>query len=128
MKNLFGKVIAVPIILILISAYLLGMNFYNKFDRVDDIKEAVPQTAQMEDTKTAEQEDEELKSIQDKINLNVATESELRSIDGIGEKLAKRIIDKRENIGVYSSVEQLLEIEGIGGNIFDKIKDYVTVK
>ena len=128
MKNLFGKVIAVPIILILISAYLLGMNFYNKFDRVDDIKEAVPQTAQMEDTKTAEQEDEELKSIQDKINLNVATESELRSIDGIGEKLAKRIIDKRENIGGYTSVEQLLEIEGIGGNIFDKIKDYVTVK
>ena len=128
MKNLFGKVIAVPIILILISVYLLGMNFYNKFDRVDDIKEAVPQTAQMEDTKTAEQEDEELKSIQDKINLNVATESELRSIDGIGEKLAKRIIDKRENIGGYTSVEQLLEIEGIGGNIFDKIKDYFTVK
>ena len=128
MKNLFGKVIAVPIILILISVYLLGMNFYNKFDRVDDIKEAVPQTAQTENSKTAEQEDEELKSIQDKINLNVATESELRSIDGIGEKLAKRIIDKRENIGGYTSVEQLLEIEGIGGNIFDKIKDYVTVK
>ncbi len=128
MKNLFGKVIAVPIILILISAYLLGMNFYNRFDRVDDIKEAVPQTAQAENSKTAEQEDEELKSIQDKINLNVATESELRSIDGIGEKLAKRIIDKRENIGGYTSVEQLLEIEGIGENIFDKIKDYVTVK
>ena len=128
MKNLFGKVIAVPIILILISVYLLGMNFYNKFDRVDDIKEAVPQTAQTENSKTAEQEDEELKSIQDKINLNVATESELRSIDGIGEKLAKRIIDKRENIGGYTSVEQLLEIEGIGENIFDKIKYYVTVE
>ena len=128
MKNLFGKVIAVPIILILISAYLLGMNFYNKLDRVDDIKEAVPQTAQAENTKTAEQEDEELKSIQDKINLNVATESELRSIDGIGEKLAKRIIDKRDSIGRFTAVEQLLEIEGIGENIFAKIKDYVTVE
>ena len=128
MKNLFGKVIAVPIILILISAYLLGMNFYNKLDRVDDIKEAVPQTTQAENTKTAEQEDEELKSIQDKINLNVATESELRSIDGIGEKLAKRIIDKRDSIGRFTAVEQLLEIEGIGENIFAKIKDYVTVE
>lgn len=128
MKNLFGKVIAVPIILILISAYLLGMNFYNKLDRVDDIKEAVPQTAQAENIKTAEQEDEELKSIQDKINLNVATESELRSIDGIGEKLAKRIIDKRDSIGRFTAVEQLLEIEGIGENIFAKIKDYVTVE
>lgn len=128
MKNLFGKVIAVPIILILISAYLLGMNFYNKLDRVDDIKEAVPQTAQAENIKTAEQEDEELKSIQDKINLNVATESELRSIDGIGEKLAKRIIDKRDSIGSFNAVEQLLEIEGIGENIFAKIKDYVTVE
>lgn len=128
MKNLFGKVIAVPIILILISAYLLGMNFYNKLDRVDDIKEAVPQTAQAENIKTAEQEDEELKSIQDKINLNVATESELRSIDGIGEKLAKRIIDKRDSIGSFNAVEQLLEIEGIGENIFARIKDYVTVE
>lgn len=128
MKNLFGKVIAVPIILILISAYLLGMNFYNKLDRVDDIKEAVPQTAQAENIKTAEQEDEELKSIQDKINLNVATESELRSIDGIGEKLAKRIIDKRDSIGRFTAVEQLLEIEGIGENIFARIKDYVTVE
>ena len=128
MKNLFGKVIAVPIILILISAYLLGMNFYNKLDRVDDIKEAVPQTAQAENIKTAEQDDEELKSIQDKINLNVATESELRSIDGIGEKLAKRIIDKRDSIGRFTAVEQLLEIEGIGENIFARIKDYVTVE
>ncbi len=128
MKNLFGKVIAVPIILILISAYLLGMNFYNKLDRVGDIKEAVPQTAQAENIKTAEQEDEELKSIQDKINLNVATESELRSIDGIGEKLAKRIVDKRDSIGSFTAVEQLLEIEGIGENIFAKIKDYVTVE
>ena len=128
MKNLFGKVIAVPVILILISVYILGMNFYNKLDRVDDIKDSVPQTAQTENTKTAEQEDEELKSIQDKINLNVATESELRSIDGIGEKLAKRIIDKRDSIGRFTAVEQLLEIEGIGENIFDKIKDYVTVE
>lgn len=128
MKNLFGKVIAVPVILILISVYVLGMNFYNKLDRVDDIKDSVPQTAQTENAKTAEQEDEELKSIQDKINLNVATESELRSIDGIGEKLAKRIIDKRDSIGRFTAVEQLLEIEGIGENIFDKIKDYVTVE
>lgn len=128
MKNLFGKVIAVPVILILISVYILGMNFYNKLDRVDDIKDSVPQTAQTENAKTAEQEDEELKSIQDKINLNVATESELRSIDGIGEKLAKRIIDKRDSIGRFTAVEQLLEIEGIGENIFDKIKDYVTVE
>ena len=128
MKNLFGKVIAVPVILILISVYVLGMNFYIKLDRVDDIKDSVPQTTQAENTKTAQQEDEELKSIQDKINLNVATESELRSIDGIGEKLAKRIIDKRDSIGRFTAVEQLLEIEGIGENIFDKIKDYVTVE
>ena len=128
MNGLFNKLIAVPIILILISGYLLGVNFYNKIDRVNDIKDAVPQSSQTEAAKTAEQEDKELNDIQDKININTATESELQSLDGIGEKLAKRIIDKRESIGGYTDVEQLLEVEGIGDKIFEQIKNYVTVE
>lgn len=128
MNGLFNKLIAVPIILILISGYLLGVNFYNKIDRVNDIKDAVPQSSQTEAAKTAEQEDKELNDIQDKININNATESELQSLDGIGEKLAKRIIDKRESIGGYTDVEQLLEVEGIGDKIFEQIKNYVTVE
>ena len=128
MNGLFNKLIAVPIILILISGYLLGVNFYNKIDRVNDIKDAVPQSSQTEAAKTAEQEDKELNDIQDKIKINTATESELQSLDGIGEKLAKRIIDKRESIGGYTDVEQLLEVEGIGDKIFEQIKNYVTVE
>ena len=128
MNGLFNKLIAVPIILILISGYLLGVNFYNKIDRVNDIKDAVPQSSQTEAAKTAEQEDKELNDIQDKININTATESELQSLDGIGEKLAKRIIDKRESIGGYTDVEQLLDVEGIGDKIFEQIKNYVTVE
>lgn len=128
MNGLFNKLIAVPIILILISGYLLGVNFYNKIDRVNDIKDAVPQSSQTETAKTVEQEDKELEDIQDKININTATESELQSLDGIGGKLAKRIIDKRESIGGYTDVEQLLDVEGIGNKIFEQIKNYVTVE
>ena len=48
------------------------------------------------------------------INLNTATAEELQSIKGIGPVTAQRIIDHRTAIGGYTSVDQLLDVKGIG--------------
>ena len=45
-----------------------------------------------------------------KQNLNLASETELRSIQGVGEKLAKRIVRYRELLGGYSINDQLYEV------------------
>lgn len=127
----YKKLIVIPIIVIIISLYLIGVNLINRIDRVDDLQDAVPvQTdALAEDgQKTVGQEEEELSKIKDKININTATESELMLLDGIGETLAKRIVERRETVGDFTSIDQLFEIEGMGEKKYNAIKDYITVE
>ncbi|MGC5328485.1 helix-hairpin-helix domain-containing protein [Brevibacillus sp. SYSU BS000544] len=63
----------------------------------------------------------------DKINLNTASLDQLLSLPGIGEAKAKAILTFREKKGGFKSVEQLLEVTGIGDKMFEKIKEKVTL-
>lgn len=66
-------------------------------------------------------------SFSGKINLNTCTAEELTALDGIGEKKADAIIQYREYLGGYTSVEQVKDIKGIGDKIYEKISPYLTV-
>lgn len=63
-----------------------------------------------------------------RLNLNTATEDQLRTLPGIGETLARRIIDYREANGPFSSAEELTAVEGIGNALLYRIRELVTVK
>lgn len=63
------------------------------------------------------------------VNINTATESELSdNLKGIGNVMAKRIVEYRDKNGGFSSIEEIKNVKGIGEKLFDKIKDYITVK
>ena len=62
------------------------------------------------------------------ININTASRSELMQIPGIGESKADRIIAYRENHGRFGSVEEILNVSGIGDGIYEGLKDYITVE
>lgn len=62
-----------------------------------------------------------------KVNLNTATAAQLEALPGVGPVLAQRILDYRQRKGRFSSVRQLLEVEGIGDKKFASLKDHVTV-
>lgn len=62
------------------------------------------------------------------VNINICTLDELLSINGIGESKAKSIIEYRENVGLFTSKEDIMKVSGIGNSLYDKIKDYITTE
>ena len=61
------------------------------------------------------------------ISLNSASPQELTELPGVGEATAAAIVAHRESIGSFSSIEQLLDVKGIGPAKFDAIKDLVSL-
>ena len=62
-----------------------------------------------------------------KMNLNSATESDLQTLPGIGPSKALAIIEYRETNGSFKTIEELMEISGIGEKTFEKLKEHITV-
>ena len=67
-------------------------------------------------------------STNNKININTADISLLTTLPNIGESKAQAIIDKRQELGNFSSIDQLKEVTGIGEATFEKLKDLITIE
>lgn len=64
----------------------------------------------------------------EKIDLNQADVPTLqRELAGVGEAKAKAIVAYRESNGPFSSVDELLEVKGIGKAILDKNREKIEV-
>ena len=61
------------------------------------------------------------------INLNTATAEELDTLPGIGPARAQAIITYREEQGEFYTIEQVMEVDGIGEGIFEQIREFITV-
>ena len=61
------------------------------------------------------------------IDINRATISELMSLPSIGEAKAKAIISYRESNGLFKSIDEIVNVKGIGDSLFEQIKDYIKV-
>ena len=62
-----------------------------------------------------------------KININTASKEQLMEIPGIGEAKANAIINYRETNGGFSSIEEVMNIEGVKEGVFSKMKEYIVV-
>lgn len=64
----------------------------------------------------------------EKVNINTATESELaEKIPGVGESIAKKIVEYRNYNGNFSSIEEIKNVSGIGDKKFEAMKDIICV-
>ena len=61
------------------------------------------------------------------VNINRATYQELKSLPGIGEVIAKNIVDYREKYGLFTKEEDLKNVKGIGEKKYETIKDMITI-
>lgn len=61
-------------------------------------------------------------------NINSATKIELMELPGIGESYAERIIEYRESNGPFGSINEIMNVSGIGESKFEKLKFLITVE
>jgi competence protein ComEA len=61
------------------------------------------------------------------VNVNSAMATELEELPGIGEVIAQRIIDYRTENGPFATVDELLDVSGIGDAILESIRELVMV-
>ena len=62
-----------------------------------------------------------------KVNINSASQAQLEELPGVGPVLATRIVEHRQKKGRFTSIRQLMEVEGIGQKKYESLKDLVSV-
>jgi competence protein ComEA len=63
----------------------------------------------------------------DLVNINTASVEELDELPGIGPTIAQRIVEYREANGPFASIEDIVNVSGIGQATYNEIKDLITV-
>lgn len=63
-----------------------------------------------------------------KVNLNTATLEELITLDGIGQKVAERILSFRDKNGPFQNPEDLMMVKGVGEKIFEANRSKIVVQ
>lgn len=112
--------IFVPVAILILSVYLLGLSVWQNRSY------PIPQTGVQRENHQAVTEETPLPDI--KLNINTATKEDLMKVDGIGEKTAEKIIEKREQLGSFSVMEQVSEVKGIGEKTIDELKKMFTAE
>lgn len=62
-----------------------------------------------------------------KVNINTADAAQLQTLNGIGASRAQAIISYRESYGLFQSIEEIKNVDGIKDGVYNKIKDEISV-
>ncbi|MFT8592814.1 MAG: ComEA family DNA-binding protein [Bifidobacterium sp.] len=89
----------------------------NSVDATDDEQGAL---SSQQPTQTAESDS--------RININTADANELMTLNGVGPVTAEKILEYRKRAGKFVSVDELLEVSGIGAKTLEKLRSQVRVQ
>jgi comEA protein len=62
------------------------------------------------------------------VNINTAGSELLQTLPGIGPKTAERIVEYRETVGRFKSIDEIQDVKGIGPKKYERIRALITVK
>ena len=62
------------------------------------------------------------------VNINTASVKQLMKLEGVGQKVAERIVEYRTAHGPFKKAEDVRKVEGVGSGLFDKNRDRIIVK
>ena len=63
-----------------------------------------------------------------KVNINTASVKDLMTLDGVGKKVAEKIVEYRGAHGAFKKAADLRKVEGLGDALWERNKDRIVVK
>ncbi len=64
----------------------------------------------------------------DPVNVNTADVKELMKLEGVGRKVAEKIVEYREHYGLFQKPQDLRKVEGIGSGLWERNRARIVVK
>lgn len=61
------------------------------------------------------------------VNINTATVKQLQKVEGIGKKIAAKVVVYREEHGDFDSVDDLVKVKGFGKKTLEKARGQLSV-
>lgn len=61
------------------------------------------------------------------VHINSASSEDLQKLPGVGPSTAQKIVDYRQQIGRFSSPEQIMDVKGIGPKKYEKMQPYLAL-
>lgn len=135
-EEFYKRFMFVPVIAIIVALCVIGNNFVSRIEApYDEAQTAENKGESGAVLEAASESGNAPKSDTDKtaadggalLDLNSASLRELDGLPEIGEARAKAIVEQRQKMGGFRSVEDVLTISGIGTGVLEKFKDKVTV-
>ena len=120
--NVTKKVKAIAFIVIAVIALALGL-YLECCDKKEFVISSVPNQIDKSDIENKSHYDDE-----GRLDINLATIEELMELKGIGEVLAPRIVNYREERGQFMAVEELTLVPGIGYKTLNNNREYICVR
>ncbi len=66
--------------------------------------------------------------LEQKIDLNRASVTDLEALPEVGPKLAEAIVKNRQDLGRFAKIEDLMRVKGIKKKKFERVKSYIKVE
>jgi competence ComEA-like helix-hairpin-helix protein len=116
------------IILVLIAFFVLGFSVkLIKEKWFDNPSESLKLIAVSDEIKEVYSDVNNIQEDLFPLNINTATASEFEKIPKIGQTIAGNIIKRREELGGFKSIEELLSVKRIGKSTLKSITPYIEI-
>lgn len=94
---------------------------------INEIDKTIEDTISLESGENVITDGAELNN-QSKVNINIATQTQLETLTGIGPSIAAQIIEYRKSNGKFNSIEEIKNVPGIGDAKYKNIENEIYVK
>lgn len=127
-RLLLSGVLMITSAAVLIAGGLIGEKRNGEMPQVEIIEAESAVTGATADLSAGGVHEQAVTSVSERlmVNINTASAEELMKLKGVGEKTAQKIIEYREQCP-FETVEDIINVNGIGEKKFEDIKDMICV-